>query len=67
LQNANNEEYFFVEPNISSHNIFKLTPYKEAIEKADLIVYLVGHREFRENTPKQGKVILDFCGITGEG
>jgi UDP-N-acetyl-D-mannosaminuronic acid dehydrogenase len=56
-----------VEPNISSHNIFKLTPYKEAIEKADLIVYLVGHREFRENTPKQGKVILDFCGITGEG
>jgi UDP-N-acetyl-D-mannosaminuronic acid dehydrogenase len=67
LQNANNEEYFFVEPNIGSHNIFKLTPYKEAIEKADLIVYLVGHREFRENTPKQGKVILDFCGITGEG
>jgi UDP-N-acetyl-D-mannosaminuronic acid dehydrogenase len=63
LQNANNEEYFFVEPNISSHNIFKLTPHKEAIEKADIIVYLVAHKEFRNTPSGPNKVVLDFCGV----
>ena len=26
LQNSNNEEHFFVEPNIKSHTVYKLTP-----------------------------------------
>jgi UDP-N-acetyl-D-mannosaminuronic acid dehydrogenase len=64
LQNANNEEYFFVEPNIESHHIFKLTPYGEALKKADIIVYLVAHKQFREHPADKGKTILDFCGVT---
>lgn len=66
LQNSNNEEYFFVEPNIETHHVFKLTPVKEALEKADIIAYLVAHKEFRQEPPPAGKVILDFCGIGSE-
>ena len=63
MQNTNNEEYFIVEPNIESHHIFKLTPYQEAINKADIIAYLVAHSEFKSKMPPEDKVVLDFCGI----
>lgn len=63
LQNANNEEYFIVEPNITEHKVFKLTDYKEAVEKADIVVFLVAHNEFKELKITEEKVVLDFCGI----
>jgi len=63
LQNSNNEEHFIVEPNIDSHNVFKLTEYKVAIEKADIIVFLVAHTEFKNLNTSRGKLVLDFCGI----
>lgn len=63
LQNANDEEYFIVEPNIKEHNIFKLTDYQEAIEKADIIAFLVAHKEFSDIEIKEGKIVLDFCGV----
>jgi UDP-N-acetyl-D-mannosaminuronic acid dehydrogenase len=63
LQNANNEAYFIVEPNIKSHNVFKLTDYKEAVVKADIIVFLVAHDEFKNLTIPNDKIVLDFCGI----
>ena len=63
LQNANNEEFFVVEPNIKSHKVFKLTDYKEAIEKADIIVFLVAHKEFKTLNLPNDKVLLDFCGV----
>lgn len=63
LQNSNNEEYFIVEPNINSHSVFKLTNYKEAIEKSDIIVFLVAHNEFKDLDIETEKVVLDFCGI----
>jgi len=63
LQNANNEVYYIVEPNINSHNVFKLTTYKTAIEAADIVVFLVAHNEFKNLTIPQDKVVLDFCGI----
>jgi len=63
LQNVNNEEYFIVEPNIDSHNVFKLTDYKTAFEEADIIVYLVAHNEFKELPKNTKKRILDFCGV----
>ena len=63
LQNANNEEYYIVEPNIESHTVFKLTDYKEAVEKADIIVFLVAHDEFKTLNLAQDKIVLDFCGI----
>ncbi|MBT3611553.1 MAG: UDP-N-acetyl-D-mannosamine dehydrogenase [Flavobacteriales bacterium] len=63
LQNLNNEELFIVEPNIDSHSIYKITDYKEAIEKADIIVFLVAHKEFQNLIINNTKITLDFCGI----
>lgn len=63
LQNSNNEEHFIVEPNIESHSIYKLTNYKEATEKADIIVFLVAHKEFQNLIINNTKITLDFCGI----
>jgi UDP-N-acetyl-D-mannosaminuronic acid dehydrogenase len=64
LQNDNNGEYFIVEPNIKEHKVFKLTDYKTAIEKADIIVFLVAHKEFIILAINDDKVVLDFCGVT---
>ncbi|MGB3606467.1 MAG: UDP-N-acetyl-D-mannosamine dehydrogenase [Psychroserpens sp.] len=63
LQNANNEEYYIVEPNIDTHKVFKLTDYRVAAEKADIIVFLVRHKEFLTLECSSEKVVLDFCGI----
>ncbi|GAA0750909.1 UDP-N-acetyl-D-mannosamine dehydrogenase [Psychroflexus lacisalsi] len=63
LQNANNEEYFIVEPNIQSHKIFKLTNYKTASDKSDIVVFLVAHKEFKTLKLPNDKVVLDFCGV----
>lgn len=64
LQDANNEDYFIVEPNVESHSVFKLTDYKEAVEKADIIAYLVAHDEFKELLVDKATTIeLDFCGV----
>ena len=64
LQNSNNEEHFIVEPNIDSHSVYKLTDYKEASEKADIIAFLVAHNDFKELAISEDKIILDFTGIT---
>ena len=63
LQNAQDEEYYIVEPNISSHKVFKLTDYQEAMENADIVVFLVAHEQFTELEIEAGKVVLDFCGV----
>lgn len=61
LQNANNEECYIVEPNIKSHKVFKLTDYKLASENADIVVFLVAHKEFKHLKIPKDKIILDFC------
>ena len=66
LQNSNNEEHFIIEPNIKTHSVFKLTDYKEAIEKADIIVFLVKHKEFVGMDIGKEKITLDFCGINDD-
>ena len=63
LQNSNDEEHFIVEPNIEFHSVYKLTDYKDAIMKADIIVYLVAHDEFKNLNISDKKITLDFCGI----
>jgi UDP-N-acetyl-D-mannosaminuronic acid dehydrogenase len=63
LQNAQDEDYYIVEPNVESHQVFKLTDYIEATKKADIIVFLVAHNEFKSLEISEEKVVLDFCGI----
>ena len=62
LQNANNEEHFIVEPNIETHSVYKLTGYKEAVKKADIVVFLVAHKEFLNLDIPNYKKVIDFCG-----
>lgn len=52
-----------VEPNIESNEEFEMIKDEEAINEADIIVYLVGHKEF-QGIRIFGKIVLDFCGVT---
>lgn len=63
LQNSNNEEHFIVEPNIESHSVYKITSYIEAVKKADIVVFLVAHDEFKGMKISEHKIVLNFCGI----
>jgi len=49
-----------VEPNISEYKDFEIVNYKEAIEQADIVTFLVGHGEFKGLKVKTN---LDFCGV----
>ncbi|MCL8006638.1 UDP-N-acetyl-D-mannosamine dehydrogenase [Gelidibacter japonicus] len=63
LQESQDEAYFIVEPNIEDHQVFKITEYKEAAEKADIVALLVAHNEFKELKYAKHQVVLDYCGI----
>ena len=57
-------DWMVVEPNIPSHKQFELTPYEEAIAKADVIVVLVKHSKFKGLVGrKSGARILNFCDL----
>lgn len=66
LQDTGDADMYIVEPNVHEHKVFKLTDYNEAVEKADIIVMLVAHNEFKTLQIAQDKVILDFCGVTNK-
>lgn len=63
MQSCNNADILVVEPNVASHNVFKLTDYQEAYEKADIVVFLTAHKPFKALPWRDDKIILDFCGI----
>jgi UDP-N-acetyl-D-mannosaminuronic acid dehydrogenase len=56
-------EVLAVEPNIKSHKNFEIINFETAINDADIIVYLVAHKEFK-GIRIFGKDVIDFCGIT---
>ena len=63
MQMCNNADIMIVEPNVEEHKTFKLTPYQEAFEKADIVVMLTAHDQFKTLPWDDSKIILDFCGI----
>lgn len=63
MQSCNNANVMVVEPNIKEHNVFKLTDYKTAYETADIVVFLVNHREFAALDYRTDVKVLDFCGV----
>lgn len=62
MQGSNNAQILIVEPNVKEHNVFKLTGYKEAYEKADIVAFLVNHREFAQLDYRDDVKVMDFCG-----
>lgn len=63
MQGHNNADFLIVEPNIETHKVFKLTDYAEAYDTADIVAFLVAHKEFKKLIFRDDKVILDFCGV----
>lgn len=63
LQDSGDADMYIVEPNVLEHKVFKLTDYKEAVEKADIVVFLVAHNEFKNVAFKASQIVLDFCGV----
>lgn len=66
LQDSGDADMYIVEPNVHEHKVFKLTDYQEAITKADIVVFLVAHNEFKALEIPEEKVVLDFCGVTNK-
>ncbi len=52
-----------VEPNLKSSDEFDLVQDAEAINQADIIVFMVAHDEFK-GIRIFGKEVFDFCGVT---
>lgn len=63
LEDSLDDTCFIVEPNIQEHKMFKLTPTVEAVEKADIVVLLVAHKEFNYLDFDKSKIVIDFCGV----
>lgn len=63
MQNCNDARIMIVEPNIQEHDAFVLTDCREAYEKADIVVFLVNHRQFAALDYRDDVVVLDFCGV----
>lgn len=64
MQSYNNANILVVEPNIQEHKVFKLTDYEEAYKEADIVVFLMAHKQFKKLPLNNDKVILDYCGIS---
>ncbi|MBD1423797.1 UDP-N-acetyl-D-mannosamine dehydrogenase [Sphingobacterium chuzhouense] len=56
-------EVLVVEPNVETHRAFNLTNYQDAYNQADIVVWLVRHKEFVNVSVGQEKIELDFCGV----
>jgi len=54
-----------VEPNVEEFQEFPLTNYKDALEEADVITFLVAHKEFKNLQKEEFQLQhdLDFCGV----
>lgn len=63
MQSCNDANILVVEPNVKNHNVFKLTDYNEAYDKADIVVFLTAHDSFKSLPRCEYKIVLDFCGI----
>ena len=65
LQERGIGELKIVEPNLESHDSFELTSLSDAVESADIVLMLVGHKPFLSiPTAKLAeKIIIDTCGV----
>ena len=61
LLSDNKYDLVLVEPNLEESKTYKLTNYNKANSKADIVVYLVAHKEFKAII--HDGIVLDFCGV----
>ena len=65
LQSRSVGKLLIVEPNLEEHEKFELVPLDLALEAADIVLILVGHRPFLSiaQSKLSEKIIIDTCGI----
>lgn len=63
VMQSEQDNFLVVEPNIEEHSVFKLTDVEDAYERADIVAFLVAHKEFKALEWGEEKVILDFAGV----
>lgn len=51
------------EPNIEESEFFEITDSRKVIDRADIVAFLVGHKEYRTIIVEESKRELDFCGV----
>jgi UDP-N-acetyl-D-mannosaminuronic acid dehydrogenase len=56
-------DVLIVEPNIKTHKTFNLVQYQDAYKNADIVVWLVRHKEFITMPADAAKIEIDFCGV----
>ena len=58
-------EILVAEPNLSKHDEFDLLPYQEVVDRADIVLLLVDHREFRQlkAADLKEKLLIDTRGV----
>jgi UDP-N-acetyl-D-mannosaminuronic acid dehydrogenase len=56
-------EVLVVEPNVAVHKSFNLANHLDAYQQADIVVWLVRHKEFPTIAKGENKFELDFCGV----
>jgi UDP-N-acetyl-D-mannosaminuronic acid dehydrogenase len=59
-------EVLVVEPFIRQHKEFDLVPLDDALQRADIVLFLVAHTAFKEIPPQllAERMIIDTCGVT---
>lgn len=65
LREADLGELLISEPYVTSHPDFDLVDWQEAVQRADIVVVLVDHRQFKGLKPKdlQERVLIDTRGM----
>jgi len=63
VMQSEQDNFVVVEPNIEEHSVFNLTDVDEAYERADIVAFLVAHKEFKALDWRDDKVMLDFAGV----
>ena len=63
LKDLNQVNLLLVDPHVKSEDLPQITPYEQAYEAADLVVWLVNHNAFKKNNFMNNPKIIDFCGI----
>ena len=61
LLSENKFDLLLVEPNLEESKKYELTDYEKMNGKADIVAYLVAHKEFRGFIAEA--IELDFCGV----
>lgn len=63
VMQSEQDNFLVVEPNIQEHSVFKLTDVEAAYDKADIVTFLVAHKEFKALEWRNDKTLLDFAGV----